>query len=87
MVGLVWKRGKCTYLTFAGKSKTEIETYLLSDNDNEEMTDVLVKLKDIIERKKYTTTHPNIAVYGYFKLRQNTSKMGGVSKKSWSQLD
>jgi len=33
MVGLGWKINKCTYLTFAGKSKTEMETYLLSDLD------------------------------------------------------
>ena len=80
MVGVVWKRDKCTYLTFTGKSKTEMETYLLSDNNNREMTDVLVRLEDIIESKKYTTTHPNITVYGYFKMRQNTSKKGRIPK-------
>ena len=69
MVGLVWKRAEWTYLTFAGKSKTEMETYLCSENDNGEMADTSVRLEDIIESKKHTTTHPNIAVNGYFKMR------------------
>ena len=80
MVGLVWKRAEWTYLTFAGKSKTKMETYLLSENDNGEMENTLVRLEDIIESKKLTTTHPNIAVYGYFKMRKNTSKKGRISK-------
>ena len=33
IVGLVWKRDKCTYLTFAGKLMIEIKTYILSDNE------------------------------------------------------
>ena len=53
MVGLVWERAECTYLIFAGKLKAEIETYILSDNDNSEMIDASVRLKDIIENKKY----------------------------------
>ena len=32
-----------------------METYLLSDNDNGDMTDASVRLEDIIESKKYTT--------------------------------
>ena len=57
-----------------------METYILSDNG--EMTDASVRLEDIIQSKKYKTTHPNIAVYGYFKMRQNTSKKGRIPKKT-----
>ena len=55
-----------------------METYIVSDNG--EMTDASVRLKNIIESKKYTTTYHNIAVYGYFKMRQNTSKKGRIPK-------
>ena len=57
-----------------------METYLLSENDNGEMKNASVRLEDIIESKKITTTNPNIAVYGYFKMRKNTSKKGRIPK-------